>query len=714
MSMITIQQLVDLNRDVDDFATFMHGSSTASVTPRYGSSFPTLRAALSAITNSLGAYPYKTLALLNAAGSPSEITGNPDANFIAMVWGDGTNNGFYAYDNSWLKADIDLGNTTNIPRTYHSLSEAASDTTVEVGELVETASYHGDIGSIMLARGGNTYLKISGQTNADDGCRYIHTDDGNTLVGLFPDGFVTVEQAGAIGSYEQYTGDKIASANAVAINLRYKLVFTEENYNCGTDSFIVNGWRAKWEGRGGSLVRLYWDAAPASGYAIRIIGDDGYESTDRMTQSVFSGISIVGGSKNDEYEADAIQLSGGTAATRLSCCSLDWFAIQGFEVTLRYNDYCWKVHVNNMRTIGGYIETPSEAWNAAVDFGECMVIRDSFIADSSNTPSNFRRGEWQFIGTSFDNVPVHSFGDAILTFNNSHLENPNNSLLTYKYLIANGKSKITVRNSWITTNNRAMIEPPLTSNVSYELTGGEGGIFLDNVTWNMNDVYDPRGNGYAHNYIIGGDGRSDAKSMNWLGFQPYWAYPISKWSNKLGNGDFELGDGTSWQVRVIDTSTTQLGNAQLTVVDSATTAPKSGTYCGQLTATYDSGGGVQGGELYQAVPCSPGDLIAGGLYLKNDWNPASNAGLFQVLTYFYDAAGNRISFVDQYGNSIPSYVHQKYTSQLTDWSYRHLGLIVPKGAAFCEICVQVLANTATANTITAWVDEFHVDVQKVM
>ena len=187
-------------------------------------------------------------------------------------------------------------------------------------------------------------------------------------------------------------------------------------------------------------------------------------------------------------------------------------SVQGFKRTFRFNDHCWKVSVNNCRTIGGYIETPS----STVDFGECMVLRDCFFADSSGQFSNFRKGEWRCFGTSFDNQPFATWSDTIFSMNQCHIENPNNQSTSVNFVESNSLSKIMIRDSWITTNNRALIKPPLTSNAPDTTTGG---IFLDNVTWNMNGDYDPQGNGYAHNYIIGGTGRSGVKGMHWLGFQ---------------------------------------------------------------------------------------------------------------------------------------------------------------------------------------------------
>ena len=613
-------------------------------------------------------------------------------------------------DFSEVTGTVSKDQLPQISAKANSLAEAKASTDLEVGEVIETVSYHGDIGSVMLARGGNTYLKISGQVNAEDGCRYVYTDDGNTLVGLFPESIVTPEQAGAKPVTSFYSGDAISVANAVATALRYPLIFKGQDYDCGNKSFKVNTYRTRWEGTNGMGTYLKWNTVPENGYAVQLYGEDVYEQNDRMSKSVFKGINIVGASKNNEYDADAVQLSGNTSATKLSCCALEKVNIRGFKITFRYHDYCWKIHLTNCRTIGGCIETPPEAWNGAYDMGECMVIRDCFLADTSGKTSYFRRGEWKIIGTSFNNHPIEVLGGCIWTMMGSHIENPLNNSLTTKFLTVKGYAKAVLRDTWVTTNNRALIEPPLISEVPDDKTGG---LFLDNVTWNMNDDYNPRGNGYDHQYIIGGSGRSGAKGMNYLGFQTYWAQPISAWTNMLGNGGFEQGDASGWSIRVIDTSGGDNASCDL-VAEATADVPRGGSYVGKFTANYGGSGGVQGGELYQGVPCKGGDLVTGGVYLKNDWDASDNAGLFQVIIYFFDASGNRLDFPDQYGNTISSYVPARYQTHVEDWAYRQIGVIAPKGAARVEVCVQVLTNTATPTSINAWVDNFHVEVQELM
>ncbi|HBU52211.1 hypothetical protein [Alteromonas australica] len=574
----------------------------------------------------------------------------------------------------------------------NSVFDAIADTELGVGELVKTVSYHGDIGSVMLARGGNTYLKISGQSNTEDGCRYIYTNDGNTLVGLFPDGFIRPEQAGAKGDGTTNDADAIQAANSLISDLVIGLKFSSKDYFVGTSSFIIDALRGFWHGE--TQSRIIFSGAPSAGYGVQLVGAPVYESNDRMVKSALKNISIVGGAKNSEYDADAIQLSGGTAATRISCCSLDWVSVQGFKRTFRFNDHCWKVSVNNCRTIGGYIETPS----STVDFGECMVLRDCFFADSSGQFSNFRKGEWRCFGTSFDNQPFATWSDTIFSMNQCHIENPNNQSTSVNFVESNSLSKIMIRDSWITTNNRALIKPPLTSNAPDTTTGG---IFLDNVTWNMNGDYDPQGNGYAHNYIIGGTGRSGVKGMHWLGFQTYWPHFTSPWANQILNGDFETGDAEGWTVRIIDTSGGTNASSSITAT---TTDPYSGTYCGQLSATYGGGGGVQGGELYQALSCKPNDLVVFGLYIKNDWDASNDVGLFQILVYFYDAAGNQIS-----DESV-----SRLEGLQSSWTYRSSSIIAPRSACRVEVVVQALASVDTPTTINAWVDEFHVEVQELM
>ena len=594
--------------------------------------------------------------------------------------------------------------TPDIPSaTYPSLEAAVEDETIEVLTYIDTGSYLAT-SSTEHNVSGNMYLKIVGQAVAGDGCRYIPTTDGNTLVGMFPNGYVTPEHAGAAAAYNVYAGDKIAVANAVAAALNMPLVFFKPNYNMGTDSFIIDGFATSWEGRGGQPSRLYWDSVPAEGYGLLIKGEDVYEANDRMAKSFITHLNLSGGPKNSEFTASAIQIGTGASEDKVSCGSIDYVSVRGFKTTFEFTDYVWKFHITNSRTIGGVIKMPPSAWNAAVDFGECMVIRDCFFADTSNTPVYFTRGEWHILGSSFNNIPIVTERDAIVYWE-GHIENPNNSLTTFKYVEVTGASLFCITKSWVPNNNRAFDEPYFISDAT---EGKTGGLIMRDCTYNMSGDYNVRGSGYApHDYLVDGVGRVAIQNPHYLGFVDYYIPPVSKYTNMMANGDCESSDMSVYHKREFLGGNATSSDLVLTseTVDGSIT-PNWGSRFGKIQVTYAGDGGLQGLEVGQYFACKPGDIYTGGVYIRNDWDASNDAGLFQVIIYYNDALGNR---------KLGDKVEARVETLQNDWQYVRIGGIVPKGCTNIRTCVQVLYNTGVSNTagtvITGYFNEFHFEIQ---
>lgn len=500
---------------------------------------------------------------------------------------------------------------------------------------------------------------------------------------------ITLEMFGAVHNDPVATAANNAallSAKALAEAYNIAIDMAGRTYYFAGQSFVFNVSKTQLISSNGKSGMIFQSVGTGIPYAVKLIGSDSYTSTNKLTREFINNVDILStAAKGSELDCAGLELGSNSATERISSGSLSNFCIQGFKKTIRYKDNCWKISHNNLRLMWGIIETPT----VANDFGECMTFNDSFIADTNGVFSEFNKGEWKFFGTSFDNAPFRSNNDTLMDFFGGHVENPKNTSLTITFAEANDVSCINFHGSWVTTNNRPLQKPPFTSNVSLAKTGG---IHFDKCTWNMNGDYEPKNYGYLHNFIVGGSGRSSCKGMHFLGYQDYFAQPISPSTNMIANGNFETGTVSGWSIKEIGTE-----GSLVATVD--TVNPHSGTYAAKLTATYPGGGSVHGGELFQRLPVSGNDIVAGGIYYRNDWNPESTAGLFQVLLYFRTAMGELVE----------EYVEQRIQTLVESYGYINVGKIAPIGACYCDVAIQVSSNLE-APLVSAWIDDVHIDV----
>ena len=111
------------------------------------------------------------------------------------------------------RTDVVLRSEINIiTRKLNSVAEMIADTTLVIGQVVETVSYLAGWEAVAKPRGGNTYLIVAAGTGTADGGSFIDlTGTGLQAYALFPDGIVRLTQFGA-------NGDAITDNTSVIYN----------------------------------------------------------------------------------------------------------------------------------------------------------------------------------------------------------------------------------------------------------------------------------------------------------------------------------------------------------------------------------------------------------------------------------------------------------------------------------------------------------------
>ena len=131
---------------------------------------------------------------VNAGSTPTPVS--------AGNWVDRTDDG--------LRSDLNT-----VVKIFSDVGEMRADTSLVVGQIVETLAYHsGWAATIERPKGGNKYEIVTSGTGTVDGGSFIALSNGLQAKGLFVDGIVNVCQFGAKG--DGITDDTISINNAFA------------------------------------------------------------------------------------------------------------------------------------------------------------------------------------------------------------------------------------------------------------------------------------------------------------------------------------------------------------------------------------------------------------------------------------------------------------------------------------------------------------------
>lgn len=133
---------------------------------------------------------------------------------------------------AWVdRTDATLRSDMNVVvRRYSSVADMIADTSLVVGQIVETLGYYGDwVGTANKPKGGNRYEIVAGATGTSDDGSFIGLSNGLQAKGLFVDGIVNVCQFGAKG--DGVTDDTVAIQKSIDF---CGSTGTQLNYSAGT------------------------------------------------------------------------------------------------------------------------------------------------------------------------------------------------------------------------------------------------------------------------------------------------------------------------------------------------------------------------------------------------------------------------------------------------------------------------------------------------
>ena len=129
---------------------------------------------------------------------------------------------------SWVdRTDVTLRSDINVVvKRFASVADMVADTSLQVGQVVETISYYdGWAGLSSSPKGGNLYEVVAAGTGIADGGSFINTSSGLQLKGLFATDNINLYQFGFTGDSE--SGGIINSAVSYAASVQRELIFPD-------------------------------------------------------------------------------------------------------------------------------------------------------------------------------------------------------------------------------------------------------------------------------------------------------------------------------------------------------------------------------------------------------------------------------------------------------------------------------------------------------
>ena len=149
---------------------------------------------------------------------------------------------------AWVdRTDVTLRSDINVVvKRFASVADMVADTTLVIGQIVETIGYYAGWAAIAKPTGNNRYEIVAGGTGVTDGGSFINLANGLQAKGLFQDG-VTVHHFGARGVSTDDSAYIIAANNYAVANKR-KLEFPQGNYYFSANYSFTTLGHHYWEG----------------------------------------------------------------------------------------------------------------------------------------------------------------------------------------------------------------------------------------------------------------------------------------------------------------------------------------------------------------------------------------------------------------------------------------------------------------------------------
>lgn len=149
---------------------------------------------------------------------------------------------------AWVdRTDVALRSDINVVvKRFASVADMVADTTLVIGQIVETIGYYAGGAAIAKPTGNNRYEIVAGGTGVTDGGSFINLANGLQAKGLFQDG-VTVHHFGARGVSTDDSAYIIAANNYAVANKR-KLEFPQGNYYFSANYSFTTLDHHYWEG----------------------------------------------------------------------------------------------------------------------------------------------------------------------------------------------------------------------------------------------------------------------------------------------------------------------------------------------------------------------------------------------------------------------------------------------------------------------------------
>lgn len=244
--MPSVQDLYNLQTDLADFAEFLNTPDVKDITTRLGKVMPSLKKIVDEVRRSNSAYSFTTLAALQAAGTPKDISGDDDSvvDIMCRVWNDPVvaNNGLYGWGtNQWVLSQYDPIGAANA---------AVADINAVLNALPNTIETNLESAGFLRSVGGLDVTTNPGIVTPEDDIRHAMVDDnylaallitamGEVLLPLARAGTLNAQSlTAAAGSFTQLTstGDLSLGTGVVMTEAgvsNYDIVYVDDNDNPG-------------------------------------------------------------------------------------------------------------------------------------------------------------------------------------------------------------------------------------------------------------------------------------------------------------------------------------------------------------------------------------------------------------------------------------------------------------------------------------------------